>query len=103
MILAGSLGMQVQASSHLTRQDVVMDQDSVHEKFLRGGVGIAGSLGYFGFGEVNRYISDIYSAIKNSQSAFQSSSPVAEIHFGYGYKGFAELRIAGRSHMLASQ
>jgi hypothetical protein len=95
LILVGSFCIQGHASSHLTRQDVVKDQDSMHVKFVRGGVGIAGSLGFFGFGEVNRYISDIYSAIKKSQSAFQSSNPMGEIHFGYGYKGFAEIRIAG--------
>jgi hypothetical protein len=94
LILVGSFCIQGHASSPLARQDVVMDQDSVHIKFVRGGVGMAASLGYFGFGEVNRYISDIYSAIKNSQLAFQSSNPKGEIHFGYGYKGFAEVRIA---------
>jgi hypothetical protein len=95
LILVGSFCIRGHASSHLTRLAAVMDQDSVHEKFVRGGIGMAGSLGYFGFGDVNSYISDIYSAIKSSQLAFQSPNPKGGIHFGYGYKGFAELRIAG--------
>jgi hypothetical protein len=41
LILMGSFGIQGHASSHLTMQDVVMDQDSVHVKFVRGGAGMA--------------------------------------------------------------
>lgn len=60
---------------------------------IRGGIGIQGMLGLFFPTDINSYINDLNTSIKNEFLAFISSNESHTIHWGYGYSLNAEIRV----------